>query len=273
MKDGKADGIGLITFLTDFGLAWGPVGICHAVMRQVAPRAAIVDLSHGVPPFDVRAGSWVLASAVPYTPVCVHVAVVDPGVGTSRLAVALRAERDDVLIGPDNGLLLPAAEKLGGVVAAREIANPAVMRHPVSHTFHGRDIFSPAAAHVASGFPFEELGPEVAPGSLVPAPWRPPEYSSDRAVGEAVLLDNFGNVRTNLEASGWPLEPGHQVTARTASGETALPVARTFGEQPRGRAFVYEDSSGYICIAVNLGSAGEALGIAPGDALELRRAG
>nr|MDQ3327361.1 SAM-dependent chlorinase/fluorinase [Chloroflexota bacterium] len=110
----------IVTFLTDFGLAWGPVGACHAVMAELAPDIRIIDLSHGIPPFDRRAGAWVLASVLPYLPVAVHVAVVDPGVGTARLPLALLAARGDVLVGPDNGLLIPVAERLGGVVEARE---------------------------------------------------------------------------------------------------------------------------------------------------------
>ncbi|MDQ3856582.1 MAG: SAM-dependent chlorinase/fluorinase [Chloroflexota bacterium] len=261
----------LITFLTDFGLAWGPVGICHAVMHDITPDARITDISHGIPPFDVRAGAWVLASALPYTPVSVHLAVVDPGVGTDRLPLALLCERGDVLVGPDNGLLVPAAERLGGLVEARRIANEDLMRHPVSSTFHGRDVFAPTAANLAAGVPFEEVGPAVDRSVLVPAPWRRPEYEDRRARGEAVLLDNFGNIRTNLETRKWPLQPGSRVRVRTSAGSAELGVARTFGEVGRGELFVYEDSSDYICVAMNLGSAGNALGVRPGDTLELDR--
>lgn len=261
----------LITILTDFGLAWGPVGTCHAVIHAIAPDTRVVDLSHGIPAFDIRAGAWVLASAVEYMPVAIHVAVVDPGVGTERRALALRCGRGDVLVGPDNGLLRPAAERLGGVVEARRITNEALMRRPVSHTFHGRDVFAPVAARLSAGVSLAEVGPAVGVDGLVRAPWRQPEYADRSARGEAALLDNFGNVRTNIESDRWLPAPGETVLARMPSGERRLMVARTFGEVDKGEAFAFDDSSGYVCLAVNLGNAGEALGIRPGDALELER--
>lgn len=261
----------IITFLTDFGLAWGPVGVCHAVMRDIAPGVQIVDLSHGILPFQLRAGAWVLASALPYTPVAVHVAVVDPGVGTSRLAVVLRCERGDLLVGPDNGLLLPAAERLGGVLEARQITNPDVMRHPVSSTFHGRDIFAPVGAHLARGMTLNEVGPEVDAARLTPPPWQRPRYGEGHVVGEVALLDSFGNVRTNIEVAHWPVPPGNHLRVRTSGGEVEIATARTFGEVGQGDLFAFEDSSGYACLAMNLGSAGESLGVRPGDTLEIQR--
>lgn len=262
-----------ITFLTDFGLDWGPVGVCHAVMRNIAPGVEIVDISHGIPPFDVRAGAWVLASTLPYAVVGIHVAVVDPGVGTTRLPLALSCRRGDVLIGPDNGLLLPVAERLGGVAEARELTNAVLWRHPVSHTFHGRDIFAPTAAHLASGVPFPEVGPMVEAMTLVSPPWVKPEYGDREVRGEVVLIDTFGNVRTNIESARWPLEPGGTLLARTVKREHSMQVARTFGEVAQGALFAYEDSSGYVCLAQNLGSAAAALDTQPGTALLIRRTG
>jgi S-adenosylmethionine hydrolase len=261
----------VITFLTDFGLAWGPVGVCHAVMRGLASGVEIVDLSHGIPPFAVSAGAWVLASALPYIPVGVHVAVVDPGVGTERRALALRTGRGDTLIGPDNGLLIPAAERLGGVAEARRIENRALMRPSIAPTFHGRDLFSPVAAHLHSGTPYEEVGPAEEAGRLAGPPWRRPEYGERRLLAEATLLDNFGNVRTNAETALWPLASGAPLRLRAVGGERELSAARTFGDVKPGEVFAYADSSGYVCLAVNLGSAGGRLGVGPGDALELER--
>ena len=264
----------LVTFLTDWGLAWGPVGTCHAVMRSITPGLEIVDLSHAIPPFDVRAGAWVLASALPYAPQGVHVAVVDPGVGTARLPLALRCVRGDVRGGPVNGLLLPAAARLGGVREAREIAHRALMLHPVSATFHGRDIFAPAAAHLASGVPYGEVGPPVGVERLVPAPWAEPEYGEGSARGEVALLDHFGNVRTTIRADRFPLEPGGRVRVAAGAGEAReLPVARTFGEVTPGELFAFDDSSGYVCLARNRGSAGEALDASTGDSIALEIAG
>ena len=261
----------VITFLSDFGLAWGPVGVCHAVMKDIAPQIVVIDVSHGIPPFDVRAGAWVLASALPYTPVGVHLAVVDPGVGTDRMAVALRCRRGDMLVGPDNGLLIPAAERLGGIFEARCIANEDMMRHPVSSTFHGRDVFAPAAAALAASASFSDVGPTVEVEALVPAPWRAPVYDERRAEGEAVLLDSFGNIRTNLESDRWPLTLGGGVRLHTLNGTTDAPVARTFGEVSPGTLFVFEDSSGYICLAINLDSAGARLNVSAGARLDIER--
>nr|MDQ3327592.1 SAM-dependent chlorinase/fluorinase [Chloroflexota bacterium] len=198
-------------------------------------------------------------------------AVVDPGVGTARLPLALLAARGDVLVGPDNGLLIPVAERLGGVVEAREITNPALMRQPVSSTFHGRDIFAPVGAHLASGVTLAEVGPAVSNQHLAPPPWTRPAYGTDRVTGEVTLLDNFGNVRTNIELSRWPVAPGRMVRLLMRSGTVELPAARTFGEVMTGELFVFDDSSGYVCIARNQGSAGEALKVRSGDALSLER--
>ncbi len=261
----------LLTFLTDFGLAWGPVGTCHAVAASIAPEVRVVDLSHGIPPFDLRAGAWVLASALPFTPVAVHVAVVDPGVGTSRLPLAVHVARGDLLIGPDNGLLIPAAERLGGIREVREITNSALMRQPVSPTFHGRDIFVPVGAHLAASQPFEEVGRVVESGQLRSPPWKRPDYAEHRVEGEVALLDNFGNVRTNIEVQRWPIERNRILRLNTPSNSVDLPTASTFGEVATRDLIVFDDSSGYVCIAMNQGSAGEALGLQSGMALGLER--
>jgi S-adenosylmethionine hydrolase len=240
-------------------------------MLDIAPGLRIVDLSHGIPPFEVRAGAWVLASALPYTPVGVHVAVVDPGVGTSRLPIVLRCDRGDLLVGPDNGLLLPAGERLGGVAEARRISNPELMRHPVSSTFHGRDIFAPVGAHLAAGLPLEDVGPRLDIARLAGLPWRRPEYEEARATGEVALLDSFGNVRTNIETARWPVESDRRLRVRIPAGERIVRAARTFGEVAPGELFAFDDSSGYACLGVNLGSAGAELGVRPGELVQLER--
>ena len=141
----------VITFLTDFGLADDFVGVCHGVMKRIAPDCEVIDITHGIAPQAVLQGALTLANTLPYMPSGVHLAVVDPGVGTGRRALALRSGDGRFFVGPDNGLLLPAAERLGGIEAAHELTNPEYMLEPVSRTFHGRDVFSPAAAHLASG--------------------------------------------------------------------------------------------------------------------------
>lgn len=259
----------MVTFLTDFGLDWGPVGACHAVMHEIAPDVTVIDLSHGIPPFDLRAGAWVLASALPWMPIAVHVAVVDPGVGTDRLPMALRTARGDLLVGPDNGLLIPAAERLGGVAEARVLRNAALFREPVSSTFHGRDIFAPVAVRLAAGLPLAEVGPELDRSGLAGTPWTPPEYGVDLARGEVALLDTFGNVRTNLETARWRRPLPDALRLVTARGAWTAPTARTFGEIAPGALLAFDDSSGYLCLGVNQGSAGQALGLRPGDAFHV----
>ena len=141
----------VITFLSDFGLQDDFVGTCHGVMKRLAPQVEIIDITHGIPPQHVLQGALVLSNTLPYMPEGVHLAVVDPGVGGHRRPLALRTEDGRMLVGPDNGLLIPAAERLGGVNEAHELANPEYALDTVSRTFHGRDLFSPAAAHLALG--------------------------------------------------------------------------------------------------------------------------
>src|SRR5438105_15898390 len=150
-----------ITFLTDFGLEDDFVGTCHGVMKRIAPEVQIIDLTHGVRPGRIQQGALVLANALPYMPAGVHLAVVDPGVGGGRRPLALRDAEGRLYVGPDNGLLLPAADRFGGVAAAHELASPEYALESVSRTFHGRDLFSPAAAHLANGVDLGALGPPI----------------------------------------------------------------------------------------------------------------
>jgi S-adenosylmethionine hydrolase len=150
-----------VTFLSDFGTSDDFAGICHGVINLICPEARVIHITHGIQPQAIGQGARVLAGAIPYLPAGVHLAVVDPGVGSERRAIALRAADGRHFVGPDNGLLIPAAEVCGGVVEAVAITNPRVMLQPVSRTFHGRDIFSPAAARLAGGMPLAELGPAI----------------------------------------------------------------------------------------------------------------
>jgi S-adenosylmethionine hydrolase len=160
----------LITLLTDFGARDMSAAILRGVIASIASDARVIDISHEVRKFAIRDGALLLWCALPYLPVGSHVAVVDPGVGTERRPVALRANRGDILIGPDNGLLMAGAERLGGVAEARLLETAAYRLPTVSMVFHGRDIFAPAAAHLAAGVPFEALGSAFDPGDLVPSP-------------------------------------------------------------------------------------------------------
>jgi hypothetical protein len=264
----------IVTLLTDFGLRDPSAAICKAVILGICPDAEVVDLAHDVRKYAIGEGALGLWAALPYVPVGTHVAVVDPGVGTARRPLALRVARGDVLIGPDNGLLVPAAERLGGIVEARELANDAYRLPVVSSTFHGRDVFAPAAGHLAAGAPFESVGPTIEPSSLVPSPLPVPHLEDDALVTEIVYVDTFGNAKLSaltgnlVEALGAPA--GRRFRVTMGDGRVhVVPWSPTFGERRPGEPLLYEDSYGRVCIGVNQGDAAELLGLAGGLAIRL----
>jgi S-adenosylmethionine hydrolase len=252
----------LITFLSDFGLADDFVGTCHGVIATIAPDARVIDITHGVRPGHVLQGALVLANTLPYMPAGVHLAVVDPGVGSGRRALALRDGEGRIHVGPDNGLLLPAADRFGGVDVAHELANPGYSLQPLSRTFHGRDLFSPAAAHLASGVDLAELGPPVDPGELVRLEIPEPEIGHNRIRATALVVDRFGNIALNLrreQIADAELSAGSRLEL-TCRGERFFAVfARTFADAPRGQLIAYEDSYGSLALAVSRGNAAELL--------------
>lgn len=256
-----------ISLTTDYGLADGFVAACHGMIAQIAPDARVIDVTHLVPPADVRRGAAVLAQTVPYLPRGVHVAVVDPGVGTSRRGVAL-ATPGGLLVGPDNGLLLDAAAALGGVTAAVELTNPAWLAPRVSHTFHGRDVFAPVAARLALGAPLADAGPAVDPAALVRLPEPVVRAIADGFVAEVLTVDHFGNVQ--LAAPGDRLAA---LPARVAVAGRPAAHGRTFGDAPPGELVVYVDSADRVAVAVNGGRAADVLAAAPGDEISVTAAG
>ena len=247
----------LISLLSDFGARDPSAAIMRGVVLGIAPDARIVDISHEVRKFAIRDGALLLWCALPYLPAGFHVAVVDPGVGTSRLPIAIATGRGDVLIGPDNGLLVGAAARLGGM-AAVHVLEAADYRLPViSTSFHGRDIFAPAAAHLANGVPLAAFGPAVLPADLVPSPIRAPHVEAGRLRSSVVYVDTFGNVklaglRADLEAALGAVRPGDALALSVAGGATiATTWQATFGEVAPGETLVYEDSYGRICLAAS----------------------
>ena len=271
-----------ISFLTDFGPD-GPAAICRGVMLSIAPEARIVDIGHSIRKYAIADGAYLMASAVPYFPIGIHVGVVDPGVGTERLPIAIRTARGDVLVGPDNGLLIPAAEKLGGAVEARALENRDLMLPRTSSTFHGRDIFSPIAAHLATGTPFASVGPEVPVGRLVQLA-APAAQVADGELRTAVLyIDSFGNVRfaaepADLAAAIGELKPGRGIAIEFEALNGAGPIVvkttwqATFGRVPVGTSLLFEDSLGRISLADNQGDAAARLGVAVERAARIRAA-
>jgi S-adenosylmethionine hydrolase len=260
-----------ITFTSDYGLEDHFVGVCHGVMARVAPRARVLDVSHAVAAQDVRQGAVLLAQAVPYLPRAVHLAVVDPGVGTGRGMVAVEAG-GQVLVGPDNGLLVWAAEALGGVERARALENPAFRLAPVSRTFHGRDVFAPAAAHLAAGVDPAELGPELDPEGLERLERPAVQAGAGRVAGSVVAVDHFGNLaldlrRRDLEVAG--VAVGDQVDVRARGRAHRVTVGETFASVPAGELVLHEDSFGSLAVAVNRGRAADRLGAGGGDPVDV----
>lgn len=260
----------VITFTTDFGPA-APAA-CRGVMYQIAPDALIIDVSHQVQRWSIRDGSDTLLFALPHMPVGVHVAVIDPGVGTERLGVAIKVARGDILVGPDNGLLPLVAERLGGVTAVHSLENRDLMLPVVTSSFHGRDIFAPMGAHLAMGSPIEAVGPAVDPAALI----RLPEVRATVTPGElrtqVVHVLIYGNTRlagtpADLEAAIGPLTPGRPVVLDFEAIEGVPAVTertvweRTFGRVPLGRSLLMADSEGCLSLADNQGNAAVRLGL------------
>jgi S-adenosyl-L-methionine hydrolase (adenosine-forming) len=263
-----------ILFLSDYGLDDEFVGVCHAVIARIAPEVPIIDLAHGIPPQDVLAGGLTLAAATPHAPPdAVYLAVVDPHVGTERRPVALEAG-SALLVGPDNGLLPPACDALGGPRDAVAIEAEKVARAPVSPTFHGRDVFAPAAAHLAMGTGLHDLGVPIDPSSLTRLSRLEPDVGPGRVAARVIGVDRFGNVR--LAAREADLERAGLTGRLTVSaGGLAAPAhrVRTFAEVPDAAYGLLVDSAGWAAVVRNLGNAAHDLGARRGGWVELRADG
>jgi S-adenosylmethionine hydrolase len=256
-----------ITFLSDFGLADDFVGACHGVIKRIAPDIGIIDITHGIRPQAVLQGALVLRNTLPYMPPGVHLAVVDPGVGSARRPVILRDLDGDFFVGPDNGLLVPAAE-LAGIDTAHELANPAYALEPVSRTFHGRDLFSPAAAHLALGVEPAELGPPLAPDALVRLDLPQPRVDDGLVEASVLFVDRFGNMQLNLTRDDLErigVVPGTRFELEFSGERYYATAARTFADARPGEIVLYEDSYRNISIAINRGNAAEMFFAQPGQ--------
>jgi S-adenosyl-L-methionine hydrolase (adenosine-forming) len=262
-----------ITFLSDYGYADEFAGVCRAVIAGIAPEAPVIDLTHGLARHAVRQGAVVLAHAVPFAPAGVHLAVVDPGVGTERRPVAVRVgDEERILVGPDNGVLALATERLGGAVEAVDLTTSGFRLEPVTSTFHGRDLFAPVAAHLALGVGLAEAGERIDPESLATVDLPQPRVYPDRIVAHVLYVDGFGNVALNLDheqlASTF-LRLGERIGVAAGTTKITVPFGRTFGDVGPGQGILYEDSSHGLALAVNRESAAELLGLAPDDEVVL----
>ncbi|MGA8116733.1 MAG: SAM-dependent chlorinase/fluorinase [Actinocatenispora sp.] len=264
-----AEGYCWISFTTDYGTRDGFVAACKGVIATVSPATTILDVTHHVPAGDVRRGAVVLAQTVPYLPPAVHLAVVDPGVGTARRAIAVQTATS-VLVGPDNGLLGWAADALGGARRAVVLDRPDWHLTPVSRTFHGRDIFGPVAARLATGRPFTEAGTALDPGELVTLPEPVLRHTNGQAEVEVLTVDAFGNVALAAGAATLT-ELGGPRDVTVSVGDRRLPVTvgETFGSVPPGELLLYLDSADQLTLAVNGGSAARRLELRAGDLVRL----
>jgi S-adenosyl-L-methionine hydrolase (adenosine-forming) len=262
-----------ITFLSDYGYEDEFAGVCRAVISQIAPDAPLIDLTHGISRQDVRQGAIALANALPLCPPGVHLAVVDPGVGSDRRAVAIGAAEDRFMVGPDNGLLSRAVDRLGGASEAVDIARSPFRLEPLSATFHGRDLFGPVAAHLSLGARLEEAGEPIDPASLRGLELPIPSIQAGEVRAHAIHRDAFGNVTLNLDASmltEGPLRPGERLQVRAPDGRFEGMWARTFSDVAPGDVLLYEDSSGALALAVSGGSAAGLMDLGKDSEVTLR---
>jgi S-adenosyl-L-methionine hydrolase (adenosine-forming) len=262
-----------MSFLTDYGLEDGFVAACHGVAARIAPTARIIDITHLVQPGDVRRGAAVLAQTLAYLPPAVHVAVVDPGVGTARRAIAVSAG-DSILVGPDNGLLSWAIAALGGKEAV-QLTNGELWLHPVSATFHGRDIFMPVAAHLAAGVELTAAGELISLDDLVVLPAPTSRLHDGTAEGEVMSVDRFGNVQLSIpaaDAGRLGIGIGSPVIVRCGRRQFTVPYLDTFAAGAPGEIVAFTDSAGLISLAINSGDAAQQLGLPPGAHVRIAQA-
>lgn len=264
----------IVTLLSDYGRDDEFVGVCHGVIAGIAPDMRVIDITHGIPRFDVRRGALALCEALPFMPVGVHVAVVDPQVGTERRAIAVRCQDGRVLVGPDNGLLSLAWEQAGGVDLAVDITRSTHRLEPVSATFHGRDLFAPVAAHLSAGAAVEDAGSPLEPDSPQRLELPEPFTEGDTLVAHVLSIDGYGNVALNVDharLAGSGLTLGAAISLTTPRGTSTAPLVTTFADVEPGALIVYEDASRMLALAVNRGSAARTLGLEPDTEVRLRR--
>jgi S-adenosylmethionine hydrolase len=263
----------IVTLLTDYGRDDDFVGVCHGVIRTIHPEAQIIDLTHGVRRYAVRQGALVLRNTLPYTPVGVHLAIVDPQVGTERRAVGLRTADGRLLVGPDNGLLSLAWERCGGVELAVDVSRSPHRLEPVSATFHGRDIFAPVAAHLARGAALEDAGDPLDPAELTTVELPEPRVDDGAVVAHALVIDRFGNAALNVgheDMAGTGITLGGTVELEVAHERYLATYAQTFADVRPGELIVYEDAYRTLAVAINRGDAAAPLALRPDAELRLR---
>jgi len=265
--------VSTITFLTDFGLEDDFVGTCHGVMARIAPEVRVIDVTHGIAPQAVLTGALVLQNTTQYMPIGVHLAVVDPDVGGNRRAIAIQTNDGRIFVGPDNGLLMLAADELG-IAAVHELTDERYRLPEMSHTFHARDLFAPAAAHLAAGTAIGELGPALDPESLVRIEVPEPQVGRTQISATVLVIDRFGNIATNARRShvdALGVTDGDRVEIRLTLDRYYAVVAQAFADAPPGELILYEDSYGFATLAISRGDAARLTGVSTGDEIRIAR--
>jgi S-adenosyl-L-methionine hydrolase (adenosine-forming) len=263
----------IVTLLTDYGRDDDFVGVCHGVIRSIDPDVQIVDITHGIRRYAVRQGAIVLRNTLPYMPVGVHVAVVDPQVGTERRAVALRTADGRILVGPDNGLLSLAWERCGGVEMAVDVTRSPHRLEPVSATFHGRDIFAPVAARLAAGAELADAGDPLEPEALAAVDLPAPRHEDGGIVAHALVMDRFGNAGLNVDhddLAGSGITLGGAVELEVGGERYLATYAQTFADVKPGELLVYQDAYRTLAVAINRGDAAATLALRPDVEVRLR---
>ncbi len=260
-----------ICFLSDFGLSDDFVGTCKGVISRISPGTTVIDLTHSVSGFAIEAGAEILEHTTRYMPKdCVFLAVVDPGVGTERREIALRTTEGAFFVGPDNGLLVSAAESLGGVAEAVVLTNPDYRIHPVSSTFHGRDVFAPAAAHLAAGVALTEFGESIDTGSLQRLPLPDVEQTSGGELDAQIMdVDRFGNARLSIRQSESGLSYEDTLALDAGDGTMIVRYVETFGAAQTGELILVPDSHWRLSLSINKGNAAQALALKVGGRVSL----
>jgi hypothetical protein len=274
--DSHNESLRFVSFLSDYGTRDEFVGVCKGVMLGIAPQLSILDVTHEVPAFDVRAGALTLSRAVQYLPAGVVLAIVDPGVGTARRCVAVEVEHG-YLVGPDNGLLAPAVAMLGGPQRVVALTSPEHRLDAPSETFAGRDVMAPAAAYLADGTPITDLGDVIEASSLVPGMLPLPSEADDGALaGEVLWVDRFGNCQLNFDADllrARDLSPGEGFEIRIGDESGRVRWVDTFADAKPSELVVLVDSYGLLTLALDRQSAAERHHLAVGTAVTLLPAG
>ncbi len=262
-----------VSFLSDYGRTDEFVGVCHSVLQGLAPGLTVVDLTHDIAPFDVRAGGLALARCAQYLSPGLVMAIVDPGVGSERRAVAVEVgDGTSILLGPDNGVLAPAVALVGGATDAVVLDNAEHHLPAAGATFDGRDVFAPVAASLANGVPLHEVGSAIDAASLLPATLAVPREESGALVTEVLWVDHFGNAQLNIDADD--LAPfGNQIELEALGRRTVVKLVGTFADASSGAVSLIIDSYGLVAVVAERASAAEAIAVAAGDEITIRSAG